>query len=163
MDEKEVVQRLREMASPALAATGLELVDVETGQQGKRMMVRMLVDKPGGVGVDDCAELNRFLSDLLDVHDPLEGSYILEVSSPGLDRPLKKPADFAWAVGKEVKLTMKSPGQGKNVFRGLLADFDGTTLTLEENDHQVELPLTDVAKARLDVDPFRRPPGLGQR
>jgi ribosome maturation factor RimP len=163
MDEKEAAQRLREMASPALAATGLELIDVETGRKGSRMMVRMVVDKPGGVGVDDCAELNRYLSDLLDVHDPLKGSYILEVSSPGLDRPLKKPADFAWAVGKEVKLTMKSPDRGKNVYRGLLADFDGTTLTLEENDLKVELPLIDVAKARLDVDPYRRPRGLGQR
>jgi len=163
MDQKEAAQRLRELAAPALAATGLELVDVETGWQGRRMMIRLVVDKPGGVGVDDCAELNRYLSDLLDVHDPLEGSYILEVSSPGLDRPLKKPADFAWAVGKEVKLTMKSPCQGKNVLRGLLADFDGTTLILEENDLKVELPLTEVAKARLDVDPFQRPRGMGQR
>ena len=157
-----VTEKLKELARPALAATGLELVDVETAGDQKRLRLRVVVDKPGGVNVDDCAELNRYLSDILDVHDLIEDSYVLEVSSPGLDRPLKTEEHFAWAVGREVRLNLRRPASGRNVVVGELAAFDGRELTLRVGEESRSIPLEDVARARLHVDPFGRGSNHGQ-
>ncbi len=157
MDAQAVDEKIRAIAAPAIAAAGVELVDVEIFGQAKRLVVRVTIDRPEGVGVEDCARFSRHLSDLLDVHDVIEPSYVLEVSSPGLDRPLKKPSDFKWAVGKRVKVTTRRPIDGENVFTGLLADFEDETVTLDIEGETVKLAISEVAKARLDVgDPFGR-------
>lgn len=162
MIDESVAEKLRELAGPALTATGLELVDVETTGDKKRLRFRFVVDKPGGVNVDDCAELNRYLSDILDVHDLIRDSYVIEVSSPGLDRPLKKPEHFAWAVGKEVRLNLRRPSSEDRVAIGVLAAFDGRELTLKVGDENRIIPLEDVARARLYLDPFGRGSNKGQ-
>ncbi len=156
------MEKLKELAEPALSATGLELVDLETAGDAKKPRLRVVVDKPGGVNVDDCAELNRFLSDILDVHDLIPDSYVLEVSSPGLDRPLKKADHFAWAVGREVRLNLRRSISGNNVAVGRLIAFDGRELTLTTGDESRIIPLEDVARARLHVDPFGRGSNHGQ-
>ncbi len=162
MIDEEVTDKLRELAGPALAATGLDLIDVETSGDKNRLRLRVVVDKPGGVNVDDCAELNRYLSDILDVHDLIRDSYVIEVSSPGLDRPLKKPEHFAWAVGREVRLNLRRPSSGDRVAVGVLAAFDGRELTLKVGDESRNIPLEDVARARLFIDPFGRGSNTGQ-
>lgn len=151
-----IVEKVREVSGTALAATGLTLVDVEPANDHGRLVIRVVVDKPGGVLVDDCAELNRYLSDLLDVHDETETPYVLEVSSPGLDRKLKKPSDYEWAVGRRVRVTTRRPISKSNVFIGLLTEFDGDRLKLELDGRELELELADVARARLNIDPFER-------
>ena len=165
MIDETVMEKLRELAAPALSATGLELLDLEAAGEGKRPRLRVVVDKPGGVNLDDCAELNRFLGDILDVHDLIPESYVLEVSSPGLDRPLKKAEHFAWAVGREVRLSLRRPISGDNVIVGRLTAFTGGRLTLLSGEKEWTVPLEDVARARLHVDPFGpgSNPGQGNR
>ena len=153
MKTEEITAQIARLAAPALTATGLELVDVEV-QPRKQTLVRLVVDRPGGIGVEDCARASRQLSDILDVHDLIESGYVLEVSSPGLDRPLKKPADFAWAVGRPVRLTTRRPVEGGNVLKGILSGFEEDILTLEAETGVFSLALDEVAKARLDIDPF---------
>ena len=155
MKAEEIAAQIARLAAPALAAARLELVDVEV-QPHKQTLVRVLVDRPGGVGVEDCARLSRQLGDILDVHDLIASAYVLEVSSPGLDRPLKKPADFAWAVGRPVRLTTRRLVEGKNVLTGVLSGFEENVLTLESETGVFSLALDEVAKARLDIDPFGR-------
>ncbi len=162
MIDESVTEKLKELAGSALAASGLELVDVETAGEGKRLRLRVVIDKPGGVGVDDCAELNRYLSDVLDVYELIPDSYVLEVSSPGADRPLKKADHFAWAVGREVRLSLRGSSSGNNVVIGLLTAFDGRELTLKVGDESRIIPLEDVARARLHVDLFGRSANIGQ-
>ena len=152
---EDVTAQIRELAAPALKASGLEMVDLEVVPH-KRMLIRVIVDREGGVSVDDCAFLSRRLSDLFDVHDPIERAYVLEVSSPGLDRPLKKPSDFVWAQGKPVKVTIRRAEEGRDTFEGRLAGFEDGALTLETEAGEVRLDLSQVAKARLNVDPFKR-------
>jgi len=152
----DLTEKVRRLAQPALAASGLSLVDVEILGQGRKLLVRAVVDQPGGVGVEDCARLSRQLGDILEVHDLIDRPYILEVSSPGLDRALKKPSDFAWAVGKPIRLTVHQPREGQNVFSGLLTAFEDEVLTLDTGSASLKLPLSEVARARLNIDPFRR-------
>lgn len=157
----DLAERIARLAQPALAACGLELVDVETiGGQG-RTTLRVVLDSSDGVGVEDCAKFSRLLGDILDVEDPIEANYVLEVSSPGLDRPLKKPAHFAWAQGKDVRITLRQPLEGRNVFRGRLVSFDEQTnkINLEVDDGELVVDLDELARARLDVDPFGRTAG----
>ncbi|MBW2618978.1 MAG: ribosome maturation factor RimP [Deltaproteobacteria bacterium] len=153
MKTEEIIAQIARLAAPALATDRLELVDVEV-QPRKKTLVRLVVDRPGGVGIEDCARLSRQMGDILDVHDLIESGYVLEVSSPGLDRPLKKPADFAWAVGRPVRLTSRRPVEGGNVLRGILRGFEEDVLTLEAETGVFSLALDEVAKAKLDIDPF---------
>ena len=153
MKAEEIAAQIARLAAPALAAAGLELVDVEVWPRQKTL-VRVVIDRPGGVGVEDCARASRHLGDILDVHDPIASGYVLEVSSPGLDRPLKKPADFTWAVGRPVRLTTRAPVGGGNVLTGVLSGFEGGVLTLEAEAGVFRLGLDEVTKARLDIDPF---------
>lgn len=149
--------RLRQAAQLALSAAGAELVDVDLVGQSGRTVIRLTIDKPEGVGIDDCASFSRHMGDILDVHDLVQAAYVLEVSSPGLDRPLKKDSDFSWAVGRQIKLTSRKPVEGKNVFNGELIAFDGRKLILETDRERLEILRDDIAKARLDMgDPFKR-------
>ncbi len=156
VDFKKLAEIVKHLAEPALRANDLALVDVEVKPLKRRLLVRVVVDRPGGVMVDDCARMSRQLSDLLDVHDPIHSSYTLEVSSPGLNRPLKKKADYAWAVGRRIRVTTTKPKDGRNVFVGRLADLDAEVVILETDDGAVRLKLEEVAKARLDFEPFKQ-------
>ena len=152
---EEVAAQVRRLSPPALVACGLGLVDVEVVPQNRRVMVRVVVDKPGGsVGVDDCARFSRQLGDILDVHDAITAAYVLEVSSPGVFRPLKKPEDFAWAVGRRIKLVLRRPVGGRAELVGGLEAFDGRTIFLALPEGGVAVALEDVARARLEADLF---------
>lgn len=128
---------------------GCELVDVEFAGSGPRMTLRVYIDKPGGVTVDDCADVSRQLSAILDVEDPLPGSYLLEVSSPGLDRPLVTADDFRRYVGETVKVQLHQPLAGRKRFKGRLLEANDERVTVEVDGERFDLVLADVERARL--------------
>ena len=116
----EQIDRIREITDRVAAAEGLELVDVEIVGRGRSAVLRIFLDKPGGIAIRDCEQVSRQVGAILDVEDLLPGRYTLEVSSPGLDRRLVKPADYERFAGKQVKLVLKAPQEGRRRFRGLL-------------------------------------------
>ena len=112
-------------------------------------MLRLYIDTEGGVTIDDCARVSREIGDLIDVKDVIMHEYILEVSSPGLNRPLKKERDFVWAKGKRVKVRMVKPVNGRRNFSGYLKNFEDGTLYVEAEGSLVALPWVEVDKAHL--------------
>ncbi len=104
MAKIDVVSRVTELAEPLAASLGLELAEVEYKQEGARMVLRLFIDREGGVTLDDCAAVSRELAEILDVEDFIQSRYTLEVSSPGLNRPLKKPSDYERFTGRLVKI-----------------------------------------------------------
>src|SRR5262249_45793937 len=117
-----LAEAVEAVAAPVLEAHGLTLVDLDVAGGGRRSLVRVFVDKPGGVTIDDCQRFSREIGDLLDVADLVPGSFDLEVSSPGLDRELKKDREFAWAVGRQVRAWSREPVDGQREFLGRLVE-----------------------------------------
>ena len=117
--------RIQEAATPIAKALQIDLVEVKCQGRGPATIVRVTIDKPGGVGIKDCEQLHHSLSHALDVVDPVPHAYRLEVSSPGLDRPLKHQQDFQRAIGKLVRLTLVQPLQGEWVVVGRISDCQG--------------------------------------
>jgi ribosome maturation factor RimP len=146
----EAVSRLIE---PVARDHGLSLVDVEFRPQGRRSVLRLILDREGGVGLDDLSNLSREASDLLDVHDVVPGVYVLECSSPGVNRPLRRAEDFARFVGKAVRVRMHSPISGGRSFSGRLVASSGETIELEDSVRGVVvLPLAEIERANYEHD-----------
>jgi ribosome maturation factor RimP len=156
------VDRVREIAERVAASTGLEIVEVELRGGGKARMLRIFIDKPSGVTHEDCANFSREVGTILDVEDVIPGaSYLLEVSSPGLDRKLIRPADYERFTGSRVKLTTRQPVNGNHHFEGRLESFQQGRLTLDMNaprkkprpgsgaPQKLEIELANVEKANL--------------
>ena len=140
MAKKEIYeQKTEELLMPIILQHGFELVDVEYVKEGGNWYLRAYIDKPGGIAVDDCEVVSRALSDLLDEKDFIEDSYILEVSSPGLGRPLKKEKDFTRNLGKEVEVRTYRAIDRQKEFTGVLKDFDKNTVTIEFEDGQTKI------------------------
>ena len=131
MNKKEKVEQLTEaLLAPIMAENAFELVDVEYGKEAGENYLRAYIDKEGGVDINDCEAVSRRLSDLLDEKDFIPDAYILEVSSPGLGRQLKKDKDFVRENGKEVEVKLFKAVEQSKEFRGVLAGFDDKTVTL---------------------------------
>ncbi len=154
MSKKELYeQKTEELLLPIMEEQGFELVDVEYVKEGGSWYLRAYIDKPGGITVDDCETVSRQLSDLLDEKDYIEDSYILEVSSPGLGRPLKKEKDFERSLGEEIEIRTYRPVQHQKEFRGLLTAYDKNSITIETENHEsMVFAREDVALARLAFD-----------
>ena len=120
----------KELVMPILEENNFELVDVEYRKEGKHWYLRVYIDKEGGITLDDCQLVSEYLSDRLDEVDPIDHSYILEVSSPGLDRPLKTPRDFKRNLGKEVEVSLYQPIDKRKKFTGELLEFTGDKIIL---------------------------------
>jgi ribosome maturation factor RimP len=146
---EKIITRVKQAIEPILDEMNIELVDVEYLSEHGRWVLRIYVDQEGGVTVDDCAAVSREIGDLIDMSDVMPGEYVLEVSSPGLNRPLKKEADFVRTVGEKVKIRMKSPVRGQRNFRGNLIAFRDGMLYLKLGNGEIPLPLRDVEKANL--------------
>jgi ribosome maturation factor RimP len=151
-----VVDRVQEIISPILWALGLELVEVVCVGQGPRSVVRVLIDKPGGVTVTDCEQAHKALGPALDVADPFPHAYTLEVSSPGLDRPFKRLQDYQRAIGKEVSLKLRQPLNGQWRVSGLLTEADEQAVSLTVSTGTAEpqtlrMEREQIADARLLV------------
>lgn len=144
-----IVSTVTEMAEAIAESLGLEIVDVEYVKEGQGYFLRVFIDKPGGVGLDDCEALSRILSDRLDEVDPIPGSYSLEVSSPGLERPLKKPADFQRFSGQKVKVRTYAPIDGRKNWTGMLLGFSDGEVQLDVDGEPTAIPFDSIAKAHL--------------
>jgi len=156
-EDAQWLDQIEAVVTPVLTSHGLSLVDSEWRREGRRWVLRLFVDKPGGVGIADCQALSREAGDVLDVSGLIEPSYDLEVSSPGLDRVLKKDRELAWAVGRDVHCWVAEPVEGRTEFSGKLVAVSPGALTLEEAvGMQRELPRRLVTKARLEVVAFGR-------
>jgi ribosome maturation factor RimP len=163
---KTVVERVRQLVEPLVAREGLELVDVEYLREGGRWVLRLFIDKPGGVSLDDCQELSRQVDKLLDVEDFIETHYSLEVSSPGIERPLRTPAHYERFAGRlaEVKTFAPIGEPPRKNFKGRIVGVAGDrVVTLEADGKQFEIPLEKIAKAHLvfDFDAFESDQGPG--
>ncbi len=151
----EVREEVRHLAQPLSEEEGLELVDVELVFQGRRMTIRVLLDKPGGITVGDCARLSRRLADCLDMNQTVPGSYLLEVSSPGLARPLPTLESAGRFAGRKVSVTLHEPRDGRRHFEGiLLAPDAGRAGVRDEVGQEHWFEWADVRSARLVVDPW---------
>lgn len=154
-ESRPVVDRIREAVSPILWTLGLELVEIVCVGQGPRSVVRVFIDKPGGVTVDDCERAHFALGPALDVADPFPHAYTLEVSSPGLDRPFKRIQDYQRAVGKLVSIKLKEPLAGQWRVVGTLIGVEDETLTLSMKESPttgtITLQVDKIAEARLFV------------
>jgi ribosome maturation factor RimP len=140
---------LARLLEPTVEGLGYELADLELRVGGKNGVVRIFIDRPEGVGLDDCEAVSRQVSALLDVEDPVPGHYVLEVSSPGLDRKLTKPAHFQRFVGQEVRVQMRFPVDGRRRFRGKLLSAGEKTVEVEVDGVSQSLPMATIDSARL--------------
>lgn len=152
---KNVTEITEELVLPITDELDLELVDVEFVKEGKNWFLRVYIDSPEGVDIEVCGKVSEQLSEKLDAVDPISFPYFLEVSSPGVERPLKKEKDFNQAVGKQVYLKTYEPIEGEKVFEGKLTAFDGETLSVEatvkSRKKTFNIPFDKVANARLAV------------
>jgi ribosome maturation factor RimP len=149
---KRVRETLLGLLESPIGALGYEVVELEFHPQGRGGLLRVFIDKDGGVTVDDCEIVSRQVSAVLDVEDPIPGAYTLEVSSPGLDRPLRKPADFARYVGQQARIDLSLPLEGRRRFAGTLKGCEADEVSIEVDGELHKLPLSGIAKARLVPD-----------
>ncbi|HAC34104.1 MAG TPA: ribosome maturation factor RimP [Gammaproteobacteria bacterium] len=144
----ELNSQLEQTLRKGIEALGYELVCVEYLQR-RQSLLRLYLDSPDGIGVDDCEQVSRYVSGVLDVDDPLAGSYTLEVSSPGADRPLVTADHFRRFAGEEAKVQLRHAIDGRKNFRGRILDVDGGELFLVVDGTELHLPLVAIRKARL--------------
>ncbi len=149
---EEYEQKTEKLVMPIIEANKFELVDVEYVKEAGNWYLRVYVDKEGGIAVDDCEVVSRALSDLLDAEDFVEDSYILEVSSPGLGRPLKKEKDFVRSIGKEVDIHLYKSIDRQKEFTGVLKSWSKEEIVLQIEDTDVAFDRTNVALIRLSFD-----------
>jgi len=136
------------LLEPAINALGYELVDLDL-RSGRGGLVRLFIDRPPAVTLADCEFVSKQIGDLLDVEDPLVSDYVLEVSSPGVDRRLRTPGHFAAVLGTEVNVELKRPVEGRKRFRGRLAKVDTDAIEMHVDGRDWRLPLADLRVARL--------------
>ena len=155
----ELLATIEALTMPILSDLGMELVDLEFKREGRSWCLRLFIDKPGGITLDDCVEVSRDVSAILEVEDPIPSAYRLEVSSPGLDRPLKKPSDYERFAGHLVKLKTRDlldpdgRGHRRKTFVGELLGCDGTLVRLRQTDRrggEIAIALIDIDTARLE-------------
>lgn len=149
-------KKAEQLLIPLIEAQNFELVDVEYVKEGANYYLRAYIDKEGGINVDDCELISRAFSDLLDEEDFIDGAYILEVSSPGLGRPLKKEKDYARSMGKELEIrTYRAINKSKE-FYGILTAYDENTVTISntmsDDEEQMVFDKKDIALIRLAFD-----------
>lgn len=154
MAKREVYEKkTEELLAPMMEEYGFELVDVEYVKEGSNMYLRAYIDKPGGITVDDCEMVSRRLSDLLDEKDFIPDSYILEVSSPGLGRPLKKEKDYIRSMGKEIEIHTFKAVAHERTFEGILTSYDKDTVTIAiSGEETMTFERSNIALIRLAFD-----------
>ena len=154
MSKREIYeQKTEEILIPIVEEYGYELVDVEYVKEGSTWYLRAYIDKPGGISIDDCEAVSRRLSDILDEKDYIDEAYILEISSPGLGRPLRKEKDYKRSLGEEVEIRTYRMIEKQKEFTGTLKEYDEKTVTIEEEGGNVRtFEKSDIALIRLAFD-----------
>jgi ribosome maturation factor RimP len=141
--------KLIKLLEPAIENMGYELADLELKSGGADGLVRIFIDKAEGIGIEDCEAVSRQVSAILDVEDPVEGNFALEVSSPGLDRTLTKPAHFKRFMGQDVRVKLRFPLSGRRNYRGALTSADDEKIEVEVDGESHSLPIATIESARL--------------
>ena len=144
-----VTDIVAQLATPAVEAAGCSLWDVEYVKEAGQWFLRLYIDKEGGISIEDCEAVSRPVSDLLDEADPIEGSYVFEVSSAGADRVLKTPEHFAQFMDAEVEVKLYRPREGRKEFVGLLKSYADGDVTIEINGQSAEFTKKEIALVRL--------------
>jgi ribosome maturation factor RimP len=147
-----VIERVEAVALPVLEESGLELVDVQYQREQNGWILRLIIDKQEGLNLNDCAAVSREISQLLDIENFIDQAYNLEVTSPGLDRPLKSIAEFERFVGRKAKIKTIDPIAGEHVFIGKIKRTEGESIVLDVGTKEVTILFSQVAKARLEVE-----------
>lgn len=151
-DRDSILRNVSSLASPIVDEAGFEMVDMELAGRPGSYVLRLLIDKPGGVTINDCVEINRELSGLLDLEDPIPSRYTLEVSSPGLDRPFKTERDYLRALGTRVKVVTED-GDGGPVTRiGRLEGIENGTVEICCGEERHRIPVGHIRKAHRELD-----------
>jgi len=151
--EKEIVDRVRAIADPIISDEGMELVDVEYRRESKGWVLRLYLDKDGGVTLEDCSRISQEVGRSLDVEDLIQIPYTLEVSSPGLTRPLKTEKDFMKYRNSLIKVKTLDPIQNRRQFTGRLLGVSANQIEMEAGGGIFQIPLSNVVKANLEVEP----------
>jgi ribosome maturation factor RimP len=153
-EQSALQQRIADLGERAATGSDIELIDIEVKGSGRARLLRIYIDKPGGVTHGDCEVISQRLGQLLDDENVMpDDSYTLEVSSPGVDRPLKKPRDFERVVGQKVRLKLRQPVAAGNRFEGKLLEVTGGNLRLEvKAGEQLQVPLDQIEKANLKFE-----------
>lgn len=149
---EEYEKRAEELLAPIVEQNGFELVDVEYVKEAGTWYLRGYIDKEGGITVNDCETVSRAFSDRLDENDFIEDSYIMEISSPGIDRPLKKEKDFARSMGKLVEIRTYRPIEKQKEFCGILNAYDESSVTIDEDGQLRTFDKKDIALIRLAIE-----------
>ena len=151
MAEDRIITVVENFAGSVLEDMGLELVEVQFRRESGGWILRLFIDRPGGVDVDDCASVSRQISTYLEVEDCIDYAYSLEVSSPGLERPLKRKEDFIRFSGRKARIKLKDPVDGQRVFLGMLRAVNGNVLLLDIDGRQMEIVFDTIQRARLSL------------
>ena len=160
MPSADIVARVRELATEVAGTHGLQIFDVQFRREGPGLVLRVRLDRPGpsataddSVSVDDCARVSRDLSAVLDVEDVVPDAYTLEVSSPGLDRPLRHAGDYDRFTGRRAKLVMREVVDGQKFWKGILGGVDGGDVLIDGDDgRQHRVPIEVITRANLEVE-----------
>lgn len=147
-----VEEQVRSLAAGAARSEGAELVDLELQREPAGWVLRLFIDKPGGVSVEDCQRVSQHVGTILEVEDPIPHAYTLEVSSPGLTRSLRRPEDWAGAVGSLVKLVTHEPVDRRQSFLGRVVAVEESSVRIESDGSEYEIPRDQIARARLEID-----------
>lgn len=146
-----IISTIDSMIRPMIDENGFELVDIEFVKEGGNRFLRVIVDKPEGIDIDDCSKISEYVSEKLDEQDPITEAYFLEVTSPGAERPLKKPQDFHKAINKNIFITTFEPIDGKKELEGILTSFDEENLEIKAGKSMFTVPYSKVATARQSI------------
>jgi ribosome maturation factor RimP len=152
MGKTSIYQLVSKLIEPIVTEHNIDLVDVEYIKAGKFWILRVFIDKKQGVTVLDCQKLSREIEDLIEVHELISDPYTLEVSSPGLDRPLKSEADFLRNKEKQIQLKTYAPIEGRKNFSGIVLGVKDRILLLKDKDDCLELELANIAQAKLVIE-----------
>ncbi|MBI5124475.1 MAG: ribosome maturation factor RimP [Candidatus Omnitrophica bacterium] len=148
----EITEKVKEVAAGYIKEHGIEIIDITYRRQHGGMTLRILADRPEGISVKDCEEFNKYLSEELDREDVIQDRYILEVSSPGLDRPIKTDRDFERAMGRNLEITTFEAIDGRKTHEGRFAGMDKENIVIERDGVSAVIPKNKIALARLKIE-----------
>lgn len=152
MDTQAILQKVEELLTPVLANLGYDLIERELVMESGRWTLRLYIDKEGGVTIDDCAQASHSVEDLIEVEGVIPAGYNLEVSSPGINRPLRRREDFEKFCGSRIRLKTLEQIDGRGNYKGTLERLEGDEIVMEVDGQHYRIPFAKLAKARLDIE-----------
>jgi len=152
LNSLKVTELVEKLASPVVEEAGMELVSVNFVKEGGRWYLRLFIDKPGGIGIEDCRYISEKVDKMLDERDPIPQSYTLEVSSPGIERPLKKLSEFGRFTGRLAAVSTFAPVGGKKKIRGKIMEVRGQDVVFYVDGEELVIPFKQISSARLEIE-----------